>query len=440
MGRNEAQKLSRIPSGEARAGDTPFVMKSLEEVVIGTLLSYPDLYETVDFLTTEDFFYRRHRHLWHIFTTLVHDSKGYSAQVVQSVYNASNPEEPLTDSMVEYLRSRRDPKGLYQAALMLKDARDRRLLASKLQEGLSMLEGGEAPQVVLNELIKAQGQLYTWAEAMDPMDSVVERALLALRGARYIPTGVKPLDELLSGGLPRGGFSIFGARPSMGKTSFARKIVRQVVSQGGQVYWASFDQRAEQILLLEASRELALPLDTIRRYAEEDQALTQEVENALRRIAHLWREHVVFDEMVAPVEILAQRVRRHHRRRALDLLVVDYLQFVPVANSKAADIERVSQVSRTLKSLAMELDIAVFALAQLSREVERRMNKVPVNSDLRDSGQVEQDADVILLLHRPGYYSEEEDQELAKVFVSKNKMGPTGVVALRWNASLADYE
>jgi len=88
----------------------------------------------------------------------------------------------------------------------------------------------------------------------------------------------------------------------------------------------------------------------------------------------------------------------------------------------------------------MELDIAVFALAQLSREVERRINKMPVNSDLRDSGQVEQDADLILLLHRPGYYSEEEDPELAKIIVSKNKMGPTGVVALRWNASLADYE
>lgn len=442
MKRNEAQKFSPpLPKGfSSSGGDTPFVMKSLEEVVIGTLLSYPDLYGTVDFLTVDDFFFRRHAHLWHIISTLVRESKGFSAQVVQSIYNASNPEAPLTDSALEHLRSRRDQQGLYQAALMLKDARDRRLVASKLQEALAMLERGEMPQVVLNEVLKAQASLYTWSESLDPMDSVVERALQSLRGARYLPTGVRALDEILSGGLPRGGLSVFGARPSMGKTSFARKVVRQVVAQGGHVYWASFDQRAEQILLLEASRELEVPMDTIRRYIEEDRGLAEEVENTLRRIADRWRGHVTFDEAIAPVEVLAQRIRRQHRKRPLDLVVVDYLQFIPVANAKAPDIERVSQVSRTLKSLAMELDVAVFALAQLSREVERRINKMPVNSDLRDSGQVEQDADLILLLHRPGYYSEEEDPELAKIIVSKNKMGPTGVVALRWNASLADYE
>lgn len=437
MMKDPAKRLSLKPQS-----DTPFVIKSFEEVVLGTLLSSPDYYHGLEFLEPEDFFYKRHRALWHILSTLIREGKGYSPQVVGTVYHQSDygREDPLPQGFLEYLLSRKDPTGVQQAAFMLRDARNRRLLASFFHEGIASLEKGEDPEVVFSAIAKAQSAIRPKSEPVQHMDVLAERAVQMLLGRRYIPTGLKELDDLLSGGLPRGAFTVFGARPSMGKTSFARRIARSAIAHGARVYWFSFDQAAEQLLLLEACREMQVPLDTVRRYVEEDKGLGEEVQEVLRGLASRWKDIWIFDERLAPADVLAHRVRRYHRQHRIDLLVVDYLQLIPASHPRASDIERVSFASRTLKSLAIEMDIAVLALAQLSREVERRPGKVPVNSDLRDSGQLEQDADLILLLHRPGYYDEAQDPGAAKIIVSKNKIGPTGSVALRWNPHLAEFE
>lgn len=431
------RKLSLKPQN-----DTPFVIKSLEEVVLGTLLSSPDYYHGLEFLEVDDFFYKRHQALWHILSTLIRERKGYSPQVVQSIYNQSDygRGDPLPEGFMDYLLSRKDPTGVQQAAFMLRDARNRRLLVTFLHEGIAALEKGEDPEVVFTNIAKAHATLRPKSEPVQYMDVLAERAVQMLLGKRYIPTGIRELDDLLSGGLPRGAFTVFGARPSMGKTSFARRIARSAIAHGARVYWFSFDQAAEQLLLLEACREMQVPLDTVRRYVEEDKDLKEEVQEILRGLANRWKDVWIFDERIAPADVLAHRVRRYHRQHRIDLLVVDYLQLIPASHPKASDIERVSFASRTLKNLAIEMDIAVLALAQLSREVERRPGKVPVNSDLRDSGQLEQDADLILLLHRPSYYDEAQDPETAKVIVSKNKIGPTGSVSLRWNPHLAEFE
>jgi replicative DNA helicase len=418
-----------------------FVLKEAEELVIGSVLSYPEQYPLVHFLKAEDFFYRKHAKIWKIASDLYEEGKTLTPRLVLALYNASkgSKEDPLTEEELEYLLAQRDAGALLQAAHLLKDASNRRYLALKLQEAQSKLEMGEAPEAVLDELRKAGEDLYAWDEVIDGLDLIEQEALRFLEGRNYVPTGIAEVDELLSGGFAKGGMTVLAARPSMGKTALARFIVRQLADRGGKVYWASFDQSPEQILLLEVAKRLGMPLHLLKGAYEQDPDLRKEVEKELRALKESWRNKVQLDGKLAPVEVLLQRLWRAHRRAPLDMVVVDYLQFVPVLNSRVSDMERVSQVSKALKGFAVEAKVAVVAIAQLSREVERRVNKRPVLADLRDSGQVEQDADVILFLHRPAYYDPEQDWGRAEIIIGKNKLGPVGIATVRWDPDMGEF-
>ncbi len=431
-----------VPAGERQFPyqGAPFAFKEVEESVIATVLVYPDLYYLVDFLTPEDFFFRANRVLWGIIATLHGERRPFSAKLVQALYNAS-PEAaaPLSDRLLDALLSRQDVDALQQNAYLLKDARDRRLLAGAFHEAVGALGRGEPPEAVLERVMEARERLTTWTEGIDLMDRVLADALNHLRGQSYLPTGIRELDEFLAGGLPKGTFVVLGGRPSTGKTSFARKVVRTVASLGGRVYWASYDQLPSAILLLEAARILEVPLDTLKRATREDEELLREVEGAIRQVAESWRGRVVLDGEEAPVEVLAYKVRKAHRNAPLDLVVVDYVQYLRTANERVRDIERVSKVSRVLKSLASGLGVTVLGLAQLSRGVEQREGQPPVLSDLRDSGQLEQDADIVCFIHRPALYSNNEDPQRVQILVRKQKLGPTGEVEVRWVPEMAEF-
>ncbi len=416
-----------------------FVLKEVEELVLGTVLSYPEQYPLVSWVRPEDFFYRKHAALWRIVGQLSEEGKAVAPKVVQGLYNASHREDRLEDREFERLLSQRDASALLHGAHLLKDAANRRLLAARLQQAMGKLDRGEAPEVVLDEVKRVEESLYAWDEILDTLDRTTEEALRFLEGKNYVPTGIAALDELLAGGLVKGGLTVIAARPSMGKTALARYIVRGVVAKGGRVYWASFDQSPEQILLLEVANKLNVPLNIIRMAYGEEPELQEEVKRTLGELKKRYAGHLHLDGRVVPVELLVHKLWRLHRREPLDVVVVDYLQFVPTLNGRATDIERVSQVSKTLKAFAVESKVAVVALAQLSREVERRVNKRPVLADLRDSGQVEQDADVILFLHRPAYYDPDENPEKAEIIVGKNKLGPTGVAYAGWEPNMGEF-
>lgn len=423
--------------------DSALVPTSAEELIVGTVLRNLSLYHTVSFISHEDFFYKLHRRIWLILEELIREKPDLppgGTRFIQAVYNQKYRDPALTDERLKYLLSKADEASLYQAGLMVVEARDRRRLAGVLEEGLNLLQRGEGFEVVLQKVFKEQNNLISVEAETPPLESYIRKALDRMEGKRYIPTGLEELDDFIGGGLPFGAMTVLGARPSMGKTSLARRIVRRVVEEKGRVYWASFDQSPEQVLLLEACRRMGLPYQSAIKYAHEDEGLRKDLALALEEVAAEWRERVYLDGQVAPVETIVRRIRRIHLRRKLDLVVVDYLQFIPSSReSRVSDIERVSGISRTLKALALELDVAVLALAQLSRSTEQRIDKIPQNADLRDSGQVEQDADIIFLLHRPSYYDPEKEPREAWLFVSKNKTGPTGKLILNWDPDLAEF-
>jgi replicative DNA helicase len=142
---------------------------------------------------------------------------------------------------------------------------------------------------------------------------------------------------------------------------------------------------------------------------------------------------VVDDRATLSVGQLAGTARRMKRKDGLDLVVVDYLQLLAPEDPKEVRQEQVARMSRGLKALARDLNVPVVVLSQLNREVERREDRMPRMSDLRESGAIEQDSDVVVLMHRPAYYKPEDRPGLTQMIVAKNRNGPTGVVDLTWD-------
>jgi replicative DNA helicase len=160
--------------------------------------------------------------------------------------------------------------------------------------------------------------------------------------------------------------------------------------------------------------------------------------NASRELADL--PLFIDDEPVRTVGQIGAIARRIQRKHGLGLLIIDYLQLIESEDRRAMREQQIAQITRRLKSIAKELDIPVMALSQLNRVLETRDNKRPKLSDLRESGAIEQDADVVMFLHRPEVYNPLDTPGLAEVIVAKNRSGPTGFVNLTWRKEFMRFE
>jgi len=265
----------------------------------------------------------------------------------------------------------------------------------------------------------------------------------------HIRTGFVDLDTLL-GGLKRSDLIILAARPSLGKTSLALNFARNTaIGQGGRVAIFSLEMAAEQL----AQRLLAgeSGVDSTRlRLGEHNEAEERRIMHAMGVLADA--EIYIDDTAVQRVMDLRAKARRLHAEKGLDLIIVDYLQLIHGTSGRTDNrVAEVSDISRGLKELARELDVAVVACSQLSRAPEQRVPHVPMLSDLRESGSIEQDADVVVFIYREEVYVTEEqwhqlhpDQRypegIAQVIVAKHRNGPTGTVDMRFRKNLTRFE
>lgn len=258
-----------------------------------------------------------------------------------------------------------------------------------------------------------------------------------------VPTGLSDLDRKIHG-LSPGDLLIVAGRPGMGKTSFAMNIAENVaLREGHPVGVFSMEMGADQL----AMRVLAS-------YCRMDQSALRSGQIAdhewdwLAQASRDIREAPLYiDETPAlsPLELRA-RARRMKRRHGLSLLVVDYIQLMQVPGTRENRTNEISQISRNLKALAKELEVPVIALSQLSREVEKRENKRPVMSDLRESGSIEQDADIVIFIYRDAYYRRKEgemagdDDNRTEIIVAKHRNGPTGTVHVAFLGASTRFE
>jgi replicative DNA helicase len=333
------------------------------------------------------------------------------------------------------------------------------------------------------QIVEAEQRLYALAEqgsqqsrgfqsflkAVTDAVQVANAAYQRDGGLAGLSTGLSDLDRKL-GGLHRSDLLILAGRPSMGKTSLATNIAFNIAKayrrgrkpdgtegavNGGVVGFFSLEMSAEQLAARVLSEAAEVPSEQIRR--------GDMTETEFRRFVDAAKTLescplFIDDTPALPISQLAARARRLKRTHGLDALFVDYLQLVKPATAKDSRVNEVSEITQGLKAIAKELDIPVVALSQLSRQVENREDKRPQLSDLRESGSIEQDADVVMFVFREEYYKEREkpgDHELdkmaawqeamdrvhgrAEVVIGKQRHGPIGTVELSFEGRFTRF-
>lgn len=247
---------------------------------------------------------------------------------------------------------------------------------------------------------------------------------------RGVPTGFRDLDSLLAG-LQPSDLVILASRPSIGKSSLALNIADHVACEGKlSVGIFSLEMSKEQIIDRLLCMRGAVDSWKLRTGNLEDEDFGK-----LNYAMGMLSEAPIFidDAPFLNVMELRTKARRLQMEHGLNLIILDYLQLMTGVNSKGADnrVQEVSEISRSLKALARELNVPVLALSQLSRAVEHRPDRHPVLADLRESGSIEQDADVVMFIYREDYYDKEtEKKNIAEILIRKHRNGPTGDVQL----------
>ncbi|MGZ3768415.1 MAG: replicative DNA helicase [Bdellovibrio sp.] len=248
-----------------------------------------------------------------------------------------------------------------------------------------------------------------------------------------IGTGFKKLDEMTAG-LHPGEMTIIAARPSMGKTAFSLNIAQHVALRLKKtVAYFSLEMGKESMMMRMLSAESKVSMSEIRNGRIQDSAWPKLINAA----GALSEAPIFIDDTagISPFEIRS-RARRLKAEYGLDVIMIDYLQLMSMKQKFNSREQEVAEISKSLKAIAKELQIPIVALAQLNRGVEGRTEKKPMLSDLRESGSIEQDADVIMMLYRDDYYDKEnpDKQGHAEVIVGKQRNGATGPVKLRFDA------
>jgi len=320
-------------------------------------------------------------------------------------------------------------------------------LRALIRFGANLQEQGyrkEPSRVVLDQAERRLCEIATDRDACGPhtlaeviprtMDSI-DQAFKQKDEALGIPTGFQALDQLL-GCWQRSDFVVIGARPGMGKTSFALGTALKAAEAGFHVGVVSLEMSELQLTYRLYGMKASVDIQALR---------TGRISHAeWTRLAvaaqHLESLPMWIDESSYTMEQLVARARQEKMRHGLDVLVLDYLQLLQMPDAETRQ-QGVAEASCRLKRLAKELDLTVLALSQLSRESQKRPENRPVLSDLRDSGAIEQDADIVLFLYREAALNlESADPELAEVLVRKHRNGPMGDRRLRFVDRYARFE
>ena len=288
----------------------------------------------------------------------------------------------------------------------------------------------------------------TGADNLHPMTEVlpdtykkIEEYSLNQGGISGVPTGFIELDKCLTG-LHGGELILIGARPSMGKTSFAINIASNAAHKQKKVAVFSLEMPREQIALRMLCGDARVSMQNVRSGKLKD----EEWVKLARAAGPLAASEVYIDDTagLTPAQ-LRSRCRRLMTEKGLDLIVIDYLQLMTADGKHDSRQLEVSEISRALKGIALELKVPLIACAQLSRANTQRSDKKPMLSDLRDSGSIEQDADVVMFLHREAYYDNEgkipdESRNTADVIVAKQRNGPLDTVKLAWIGEFTQFD
>ncbi len=280
-----------------------------------------------------------------------------------------------------------------------------------------------------------------WSNLLDEThNKIIEMASQDKKGLIGLSTGYSILDNMTSG-LQKSDLIVLAARPSVGKTAYAlnlaRNVARSSLNNNASVAIFSLEMSAEQLLHRIIAAESAVPIGSIKTgnlTIEEQQTIGYGIDNL--------SSYNIFIDDTPGIKIgeLKSKARKLKVEKGLDFIVIDYLQLITTASKIDNRQQEVSEISRELKALAKELQIPILALSQLSRGVEQRQDKKPMMSDIRESGAIEQDADIIMMLYRPEYYQNNLEEDLTEesydgkteLIITKHRNGSTGTLEYKF--------
>ncbi len=419
-----------------------------ERSILGAMLLDPENIPTVlEYLREEDFFLEEHRLLFSVIVKLW-DEKGkhWDEVVLRDTIEKLGLAERLPFSWIESLLE--DAVGGPILEETCKTVKEKAGLRSLLEYSIDLMTKlKETPD--FEALIEiAQSKLfeiserntithcYHVREVSKEVVEIIEKYRKSDRLVTGLPTGFGELDAMTTGFHPSD-LIILAARPGMGKTAFMLSLVHNIAStESKAVAIFSLEMNRQQLVMRMLSSIAEVPMQRIRGGYITDEEIKQII-SAAYELSGL--EIYIDDSPSLTTTDLRIKARKLKKEKNISFIAVDYLQLLRSAVRKASRQEEVADISRSLKALAKELEIPVLAIAQLSRQVEHRGDKKPQLADLRESGQIEQDADLIMFLHRPEYYKKEIEpskQGVAEIIIAKQRQGPTGSVEV---AFIKDY-
>ena len=435
--------------GHATGGSSPHNMEA-ERRVLGAFLKDPSLVSTHgEELDESDFHHEPHRHLLSAMKTVTEDG-----QVIDVV---TVGEQLAKDRMLDAIggppflgKLLEDTATTIGVEHHLKIVREKSLLRRMIAATTEVASKGYSPDVdILQYLDDAEKSIFgvltgqkkrevrSIGEVLDETMELLQKQLAEGGQMAGIPTGFDSLDRLLNG-LQKTDLMILAARPGMGKTSLALSIANNVALQAGKyVALFSLEMGAEQLVMRLLSSEAHVNLKELRGGRPSTDDFRKLVEAADRMsTAGIW----IDDTPSISLAQVRARCRRLSLEGCLDVVIIDYLQLMSARSSTISREQQISEISRGLKGLAKELKVPVMALSQLNRSLEQRQDKRPMLSDLRESGAIEQDADIIMFVYRDEYYHpESEDRGVTEIIVGKQRNGPTGTARVAFIDKYAKF-
>lgn len=423
-----------------------------EKSVLGGIFLKPDIFgDVVEILHPNDFYKNGHKLIYEAMRDIYNSGTGIDPIVVVNKLKKNEKFDELVGEQLlfDIISDVPTAANIIEYAKIVKEKATLRRLG---EVGTKIVElAYEGYEEVDNILDKAEGMIFKISENVDSKDLVSLKDVIAQEFVRLekvyqnkgvatgISSGFSDFDQMTSGFHPSD-LIILAARPAMGKTAFALNLALNAAMKSKKgVLLFSLEMSSSQLLQRLLSIEAGIGLQKIRNgFLDPDDwgklgLASMKLSNSEINIADLPNVNVL------EIRAIARRLKAAGK---LDIIIIDYLQLIK-GNSTRGDNrqQEISEISRALKGIARELDIPIIALSQLSRATEQRADRRPMLSDLRESGAIEQDADMVMFLYRDDYYNEDsEDKGLTEVIIGKQRNGPVGTIKLRFFHEYTKFE
>lgn len=445
---------SAIPFQEGASVKVPPHSIDAEKSLLGGLMVDHDSWDNIPGLVSaQDFYRHEHQLIFKAIESLANEHKPFDAIVISEWLNTQG-EDKHVGGLAYLARLAKETPSSSNVVAYAQVVREKSILrklvaaSNEINSSVFNPQGRDSKEI----LDQAEHLIFSIAQDMEKkhqgfvdINELLKKTVAHIEKLHEnddpitgISTGFSDLDALTAG-FQRSDLIIIAGRPSMGKTTLAINIATTAaIEHGKSVAIFSMEMPGEQLAMRMMSSLGHIDQSKVRSGKLDD----DDWPRITSAMALLQKSRFFIDDSAAltPTEVIS-RARRLKREHGLDLIVIDYLQLMRVPGKSESRVQEISEISRSLKTLAKELEVPVIALSQLNRSLEQRPNKRPVMSDLRDSGAIEQDADVIAFIYRDEVYNENtEDKGIAEIHIAKQRNGPIGTIKLTFLGKYTKFE